>query len=119
MDAKALAVLATAAAGGLVALLVGVEVVAGAAKDVGDARTLPWYYLAGGILGAAYVATVLVPVRTLGAGGVTAATIAGQLATSVVIDQFGLLGVARQPASALKLLDVAVLSAAAYLIGRQ
>ena len=38
-----------------------------------------WYYLIGGLLGAAYVTTVLLTVRTLGAGGVTAATVAGQL----------------------------------------
>ena len=39
-----------------------------------------------------YVTTALVAVRTLGAGGVTAATIAGQLAMSVVIDRSGVLG---------------------------
>ena len=47
--------------------------------QVASAADLRWYYLTGGLLGAAYVATVLVSVRTLGAGGVTAATIAGQL----------------------------------------
>jgi bacterial/archaeal transporter family-2 protein len=36
-----------------------------------------------------YVTTVLISVRTLGAGGVTAATIAGQLTLSVVLDQLG------------------------------
>src|SRR3954463_5783209 len=45
----------------------------------GHARDVAWYYLTGGLLGAAYVTTVLVTVRTLGAGGVVAATIAGQL----------------------------------------
>ena len=35
-------------------------------------------------------------VSTLGASGLTAVVITGQLAISVVIDRFGLLGVARQ-----------------------
>ena len=68
-----------------------------ASRQVGD---VPWYYLIGGLLGAVYVTTVLVTVRTLGAGGVTAATIAGQLTISVVVDQLGLLGVAQQPITA-------------------
>ena len=40
---------------------------------------LKWYYLIGGVLGAVYVTTVLGLGAQLGAGGVTAATIAGQL----------------------------------------
>ena len=53
--------------------------------DLGEARHLEWQYFLGGLLGAAYVTTVLVTVRTLGAGGVTAATIGGQLTASVFI----------------------------------
>jgi transporter family-2 protein len=35
-------------------------------------------------------------VRSLGAGGLTAATIAGQLTAAVVVDQLGILGVEKQ-----------------------
>ena len=59
--------------------------------EIGQVRD-SWYYLTGGALGAAYVTTVLVTVRELGAGGVTAATIAGQLTMSVVLDRAGVLG---------------------------
>ena len=38
-------------------------------------------------------------VRTLGAGGIVAASIAGQLTMSVIIDQFGLLGLDKDPIS--------------------
>jgi transporter family-2 protein len=62
---------------------------AGGFGDLGEVRHLSWYYLLGGVLGAAYVTTVLVTVRTLGAGGVTAATIAGQLTMAIVVDQLG------------------------------
>jgi len=97
-----LAVIATLAKGGL--------------GQIGEARQLSWYYLTGGLLGAAYVTTVLVTVRTLGAGGAVAATIAGQLTISVVIDHYGLLGVDRDPVSALKLVGVALLALGTFLV---
>ena len=99
-----LAVIATLAKGGL--------------GQIGEARQLSWYYLTGGLLGAAYVTTVLVTVRTLGAGGAVAATIAGQLTISVVIDHYGLLGVDRDPVSALKLVGVALLALGTLLVVR-
>lgn len=96
--------------------------IAGLAKggfgDVGEARHLSWYYLTGGLLGAAYVTTVLVTVRALGAGGVVAATIAGQLTLGVLIDQIGLLGVAKQPITVARLAGVALLAAGTYLVVR-
>ena len=59
---------------GLVAL-VGITLVAGEGfGQIGEVGDLSWYYLIGGLLGAVYVTTVLLTVRTLGAGGVTAAT---------------------------------------------
>jgi len=82
-------------------------------------RNLSWYYLTGGILGAAYVTTVLVTVRSLGAGGVTAATIAGQLSMSVVIDRFGLLGIEQKPLSATRVVGVVLLVAGTFLVVRE
>ena len=72
--------------------------------------TLSWYYLTGGVLGAVYVTTVLVTVRSLGAGPVVAATIAGQLTASVIIDQFGLLGVTKDPITFAKIVGVLLLA---------
>ncbi|CAN5544442.1 DMT family transporter [soil metagenome] len=101
-------------------LLVAIVLVAGGGfGEVGEARGLPWYYLTGGVLGAAYVTTVLVTVRSLGAGGVVAATIAGQLAMAVVIDQLGVLGIEKQPVTALKLLGIALLAAGTFLVVRE
>src|SRR3954462_7358680 len=98
-------------------------VIAGLAKGgfghVGEARHLAWYYLTGGVLGAAYVTTVLVTVRSLGAGGVVAATIAGQLSMSVVLDPLWWVGVARAPVNAGKLVGIALLAAGVFLIVRE
>jgi transporter family-2 protein len=100
------------------AILVGIAALAGDAGRVGRVAHVPWWYLLGGVLGAAYVSTVLVAVRTLGVGGVTAATIAGQLGTAVVIDHFGWLGVARQPITAMRVLGILLLATGVFLIVR-
>jgi transporter family-2 protein len=98
-------------------------VIAALAKDgfshVGDARHLTWYYLTGGVLGAIYVTTVLVTVRHLGAGGVVAATIAGQLAMGVVVDQLGILGVEKDPVTVTKVVGVLVLALGVFLIVKE
>lgn len=101
------------------ALLVAIVVLAaGGFGDLGQARHVSWYYLTGGLLGAAYVTTVLVTVRPLGAGGVTAATIAGQLTAAMIVDQIGVLGVERQPITAGRLLGVVLLALGTYLVVR-
>ena len=144
---KGVVVLFTAVAGGLIALqapinsglgksigslpaasvsftigtlsLVGITLVAGGGfGDLGEARHLSWYYLTGGVLGAIYVTTALLAVRELGAGGVTAATIAGQLSMSVVIDRLGLLGIPEQAVTPQRVAGVALLAAGTYLIVR-
>ena len=100
-------------------LLAGIVTLAGGGwGGLGELRGLPWYYLVGGVLGAAYVTTVLVTVRSLGAGGVTAATITGQLTMSLVVDQLGVLGLGRQPITFERVLGVALLAAGTYLIVR-
>ena len=100
-------------------LLAGIVVLQGGGfGGLAEARHVQWYYLFGGFLGAAYVSTVLVTVRTLGAGAVTAATISGQLSMSLVIDHLGLLGVQKDPISALKVLGVVLLAAGTFLIVR-
>ena len=71
------------------------------------------------MLGAAYVTTVLVTVRELGAGPVVAATIAGQLSASVVLDQFGMLGLPKDPITVGKVVGVVLLAAGVYLVVRE
>ena len=103
---------------GTVALAVIASVARGGLGQIAEARNVPWYYLTGGLLGAVYVSSVLVTVRSLGAGGVTAATIAGQLTLSVTVDHFGWLGVERQPITASKLAGLALLAAGTWLVIR-
>ena len=103
---------------GTVALAMIAALATGGLGQIAGIRHVSVLYLTGGLLGAAYITSVLVTVRTLGLGGVTAATIAAQLAISVVVDHFGLIGVARQPISAAKLAGVVLLSIGTYLVVR-
>jgi transporter family-2 protein len=146
MDKTVLAAIATATVGGLIALqapinshlgkatgtfaaalisftigtavLLGIVVVTGHLDELSGMTNVRWHYLLGGVLGAAYVTTVLLTVRTLGAGGVTAATVAGQLTTSMVIDRLGVLGLDKTPITATRVAGVLLLFAGTVLVIR-
>jgi bacterial/archaeal transporter family-2 protein len=146
---KELAVLTTVAAGGLVAaqapannvlservgtfgaatvnFLVGTFLIvvvtfvfAGGIKAEDGVDSPAWYYwVLGGLGGAAIVLTTLIAVRELGAGGVTVAVIAGQLALSVVLDRMGVLGLEERAITWEKLLGIALLVAGTVLVVRE
>jgi transporter family-2 protein len=99
----------------LLALLVAVT---GQFGGLGDTFEVNWYYLLGGILGVAYVYTVLVTVSSIGAGAVAAATVTGQLTASVLIDRMGILGLEEQPLSPERLIGIGLLLAGTYLVVR-
>jgi bacterial/archaeal transporter family-2 protein len=146
---KELAVLATVAAGGIVAaqapannviskqigslgaacvsfgvglgcILVVTFAFAGGLEESTVTGSAPWYYwVLGGVGGVIIVTTTLITVRELGAGGVTAATIAGQLAASVVLDRMGVLGLDERAITWEKVLGIALLAAGTVLIVRE
>jgi bacterial/archaeal transporter family-2 protein len=146
VDRTAVALLATVGAGGLVAVQAPINSMLGKSVGTFGAATVnflvgtgllllitfvlaggiggggesaPWYaYLVGGVAGAAYVTTALVAVRSLGAGGVTAATITGQLAASLVLDRLGVLGLEERPLSTSRVLGVALLALGTLLVVR-
>src|SRR3954453_17785685 len=99
-------------------LLAAITVLSGKAGGLTNATEVNWYYLLGGALGAAYVFSALVLVSEIGAGGVAAATVTGQLTTSVVLDRIGFLGLEQTPLSFARMLGVALLLAGTYLIVR-
>ncbi len=143
---RSIAVIATALAGALIALqppvnaglsratghlaaafvsfLVGtlalavLVVVSGKAGGLGSTFDVRWYYLIGGLLGIVYVTAALVTVSSIGAGGVAAATITGQLTAAVVIDRLGILGLDRVPISGARILGVGLLLCGTFLVVR-
>lgn len=104
---------------GTVALALIAALASGGLGRIGGVRDVSLLYLTGGLLGAAYITSVLVTVRTLGLGGVTAATIAAQLGVSVAVDHFGLLGVERQPVTAARVAGVVLLALGTFLVVRE
>jgi bacterial/archaeal transporter family-2 protein len=108
----------------LVSFLVGtvalatVVVLSGKAGDLGSTFDVSWYYLLGGLLGAVYVLNALVAVAAIGAGGVAAATIFGQLTASVVIDRLGLFGLDEVPLTPGRVLGVGLLLVGTILVAR-
>ena len=104
---------------GTAIVLVVTFVFADGIKNVQGVETPAWWYwLFGGLAGVAIVLTTLVTVRELGAGGVTAATIAGQLTLSIVLDRAGVLGLEERAITWDKVLGVALLAAGTVLIVR-
>jgi transporter family-2 protein len=99
-------------------LLGAIVALSGRAGGLGDVADVQWYYLLGGALGAAYVFSALVLVSEIGAGAVAAATVTGQLTTSVVLDRIGFLGLDREPLTASRVAGVMLLLAGTYLVVR-
>jgi transporter family-2 protein len=104
---------------GTVVLVVIASFVRGGLGTLGRVGDAPWWALIGGLLGAVYVTIALVAVRTLGAGGITAAVISGNLAIAVVIDRFGLFGVERQPIGLGRVIGLVLLAVGVLLVVRK
>ena len=94
-------------------------VVRGGLGSLGHVGRAPWWALVGGLLGAVYVFVAIEAVRTLGASGLTAVVITGQLVISVVIDRLGLLGIAKQGISVSRILGLVLLAAGVALVVRK
>jgi bacterial/archaeal transporter family-2 protein len=75
-----------------------------------------WLYLTGGLMGAVLVSVSLVTVRTLGAGGVAAALVCGQLVVSAVLDRLGVLGLQRVDITPARIVGIALLLAGTALV---
>jgi transporter family-2 protein len=99
-------------------LLGAIVTLSGKAGGIGEVAHVQWYYLLGGALGAAYVFSALVLISQIGAGAVAAATVTGQLTTSVVLDRIGFLGLDQQPLTASRVGGVLLLLAGTFLIVR-
>ena len=99
-------------------LLLVIVALTGNAGGLTSTLDVRWYYLAGGVLGAAYVTVALIAVKSIGAGGVAAATITGQLTAAVVIDRLGILGLEKTQFSAARTAGVVLLLAGTYLVVR-
>ena len=95
-----------------------VVVISGQLAGLTQAPGVPWYYWLGGLCGAVWITLSLITVKSLGAGGVVAATIAGQLTGAVIADRLGILGLEQTAITPSRLIGVALLIAGTLLIVR-
>lgn len=79
---------------------------------------VPWWAWLGGLLGAFYVASSTIVAVELGATTLLGLALLGQLATALVIDHFGWLGLPENPVTWTRLAGVALLGAGVWLISR-
>lgn len=98
--------------------LAAIVVLSGQASGLGSTFDVSWYYLLGGLLGAVYVTNALIAVSAIGAGGVAAATVAGQLTASVAIDRLGLFGLDQIPLDPGRIAGVVLLIVGTVLVVR-
>jgi transporter family-2 protein len=78
-----------------------------------------WWELTGGLLGAFFVTMTIFVVPRIGTAATMAAIIAGQLATGVLMDHFGLLGGRQIPLDSSRMVGVALLMAGGWLVFRR
>ena len=95
---------------GLVLLL------SGGVSDLSGIREVSPLYLTGGLMGLVLVGVSLVTVRTLGAGGVVAATVATQLTVSALLDRAGVLGLEQTGLTPLRVLGFVLLLGGTLLV---
>ena len=98
--------------------LAAIVVLSGQAGGLGAVSGVSWYYLLGGLLGAVYVTNALIAVSAIGAGGVAAATITGQLVAAVAIDRLGLFGLDQVALDPARIVGVVLLIAGTVLVVR-
>lgn len=100
------------------AILSGVFLFIKGGEKIRDWHTLPWYMLFAGIFGLILYQTISVTLPRLGSTMMITLVIIGQLLTGMVIDHFGLMGVAVRPIDLSRILGLVVLLAGGYLISR-
>lgn len=81
-------------------------------------RQVPWYAWAGGLYGAVFVAVAAFAAPRIGVGALLTAAVAGQLAAAVLLDHYGLLGLARHPVTLTRIVGILLVFAGAWLVRR-
>jgi transporter family-2 protein len=98
--------------------LVAVALMLGVRPSGGAVRNLPAYAWFGGLYGAVFVSIAVFAVPRLGVTFFLTVSIAGQLATALLLDRFGAFGVPRVEVSVPRLLGIALVLAGALLVRR-
>jgi transporter family-2 protein len=96
----------------------GILLVLRGGEKIQDWRSLPWYMLGAGIFGLILYQTINVTLPRVGGTMMITLIIIRQLSMGIVIDHFGLFGVATRQIDLPRILGVVALLAGGYLIAR-
>lgn len=123
LNANLRAALSSAAWSGFMSYLLGVICMAALALAMQDpfpsaatAARIPWFAWSGGLFGAIFIALAIFLIPQLGAATFFALLITGQMLGSIAFDHFGLLGLAVQPVSAVRIIGAVLLVGGVVLI---
>lgn len=79
---------------------------------------IPWWAWSGGLFGAVFIGISILVAHQLGAAALIALLVTGQMIASVVIDQFGWLGLPQKPVDIARLVGVGLLIGGVVLVRR-
>jgi bacterial/archaeal transporter family-2 protein len=102
--------------GAVVILLLILAALSPALPTVLQLKSIPLFYYTGGAYGVVFVTTILMLAPRIGIANTIVATIVGQLIISVILDHFGVFGLARYPANGLRIAGCVGLLVSLYLI---
>jgi transporter family-2 protein len=100
---------------GLIALLLAMRTPLPARETLASVPVWAWF---GGLLGAFYVASSTIVATELGATTLLGLALLGQLATAMVFDHFGWLGLPENPITWTRVAGVALLGVGVWLVSR-
>jgi transporter family-2 protein len=83
-----------------------------------ELKAVPWYAWAGGLYGAFFVAMAAFAAPRIGVATLLTAAIGGQILAALVLDHYGMLGLARQPVSWERIAGVGLVLIGAVLVRR-
>lgn len=80
--------------------------------------TTPWWAWTGGVIGAAFLTTVIYSIQGLGVASAISLVMAGQIVTSIVMDQLGVHGGTPIPITPIRGIGAVLLIAGVWLINK-
>lgn len=80
---------------------------------------ISWWKWLGGVMGAAYITTVVIIAPRIGAANTLGFIMAGQLMAAVIFDHFGWIGFEVRPVTIWRILGVVFLILGVYLLRKQ
>lgn len=101
---------------GSIGLLAYVLLSKTALYSITETRDLPWTVWLAGILGAFYVACIIILAPRIGVALTFALVVTGQLGISLVMDHFGLIGVPVREINLYKVMGILLIIAGAVMI---